>query len=203
MAKKIFNNFLYLIIAILIIIILLQRRCDGVYTGKNHTPKPDTVTVIKWDTLRYSTTVYVPKWKTKIEHKHHYHYDTIIKYNNIDTAAILRDYFTLYAYNDTIKNDTVSIYITDSITRNNILNRQVSYNIKYPTIETIITKYANNREFYIGGSLGGNTKGFKYIGGEFLYRSRKSKAFGVGLGLNNNFEPIITGKVYWKLGRNE
>jgi hypothetical protein len=73
----------------------------------------------------------------------------------------------------------------------------------YRTIltETTIEKILNNREFYIGVGLIGNANNFSYIGPEVLLRTTKRQAYGLGIGVNNNFEPTVGIKMYWKIGK--
>jgi len=198
MLKKIFNNILYLIIVVLVVIIFLQRSCTG---GKKVIKENyrDTVEVIRWDTITKTIPSYIPKYYTLIDTIYIPKWDTLYINQPIDTAKILKDYFRYYAYQDTLKNDTVQIFISDTISRNKILKRGITYNIKYPTREITITEYINPRNLYLGLGLGGNQNGFNYIGTELLYRGKNSQAVGLGIGLNENFNLALRGSFYWKI----
>lgn len=193
--KSFFSNLQTILIVGLVVIILLMRQCDG--------EKPiiktivETKETVKWDTVKIPEITYVPKWKTKIVRVT----DTIPK--DIDTMEILKDYYAKYFYTDTLDIDSIgNIVINDTITQNKIFARKPKVNIQIPTItkEIVITKVINEREFYYGVGLQGSTDQLNYLGGEFLYRTKKKNAYGVSLGINQDFSPIIGGKVYWKIG---
>ena len=193
--KSFFNNLQTILIVGLVVIILLMRQCDG--------EKPvvktivETKETVRWDTVRIPEVTYVPKWQTKIVRVT----DTIPQ--DIDTMEILKDYYAKYFYSDTLDIDSIgNIVINDTITQNKIFARKPKVNIQIPTItkEIVITKIINEREFYYGVGLQGSTDQLNYLGGEFLYRTKKKNAYGVSLGINQDFSPIIGGKVYWKIG---
>jgi hypothetical protein len=50
-----------------------------------------------------------------------------------------------------------------------------------------------------GVSVGGNSKQINFLSGDLLYKSKKDNVYGVGLGVNQNFQPIVIGRVYWKI----
>jgi len=193
--KSFFSNLQSILIVGLVLIILLMRECDG--------EKPVVKTIIetketvKWDTIKIPEITYVPKWQTKIVRVT----DTIPQ--DIDTMEILKDYYVKYFYSDTLDIDTIgNIVINDTITQNKIFARKPKVNIQIPVVtkEITITKIINEREFYYGVGLQGSTDQLNYLGGEFLYRTKKKNAYGVSLGINQDFSPIIGGKVYWKIG---
>jgi hypothetical protein len=171
------------------------RECTVPSTVTNY--KTTTVTTIKYDTITDSITSYIPKYYTKIISKT----DTV--YKDIDTTAILADYFSTYVYSDTVKKDSLTVIINDSVSENKIRSRNIQYTMLYRTIltETTIEKILNNREFYIGVGLIGNANNFSYIGPEVLLRTTKRQAYGLGIGVNNNFEPTVGIKMYWKIGK--
>jgi len=193
--KSFFSNLQTILIVGLVVIILLMRQCDG----KKPVIKTivETKETVKWDTIKIPEITYVPKWKTKIVRVT----DTIPK--DIDTMEILKDYYAKYFYTDTLDIDSIgNIVINDTITQNKIFARKPKVNIQIPTItkEIVITKVISEREFYYGVGLQGSTDQLNYLGGEFLYRTKKKNAYGVSLGINQDFSPIIGGKVYWKIG---
>jgi len=140
-------------------------------------------------------TKYVPKWRIRTETIH----DTIPA--DIDTLEILKDYYAKYFYSDTIQLDTLgSIVINDTVTRNLISMRDIESNILIPT--TTITKeiYLNKREFYWGLGVQGRTDQLNYVGGEFMYKTKNKQQYGIGLGLNQDLQPVLSGRLYWKIG---
>jgi len=191
--KNSFKNIQTLLIIVLVVLLFLQRSCSS-------DPIPDTKIVtkieVKYDTINTVTKTYIPKWKTKIETIH----DTFQA--DIDTLAILKDYYTKYYYSDTLKIDTVGYaIINDTITQNFIAARKIKTNILIPT--TTITKeiYLNENEFYWGLGLQGRTDQINYLGGELLFRNKKKQVYGLGIGVNQDFKPVLSGRIYWKLGK--
>ena len=82
----------------------------------------------KWDTLKIDSLVYVPKWRTRIVTEH----DTIP--TDIDTLSILKDYYSKYFYTDTLDLDSLgNIVINDTISKNQIIFREINPNIYIPT----------------------------------------------------------------------
>jgi len=197
--KKYFGDIRNLIILVLIIVILLLRQCSG--DGGEITPsEPTIVTKVetKYDTITIDKKVYVPKWKTKIVTQ----VDSILVNTPIDTLEVLKDYYAKNVFVDKIELDSLGfVTITDTIWKNTLFNRLVESEIIIPTTTVTQTEYINSREFYIGFGLNGTSKQFNYVGGSILYRTRKKQAFGLGIGLNDQFQPIISTQFLWKLGK--
>jgi len=197
--KKYFGDIRNLIILVLIVVILLLRQCSG--DGGEITPsEPTIVTKVetKYDTITIDKKVYVPKWKTKIVTQ----VDSILVNTPIDTLEVLKDYYAKNVFVDKIELDSLGfVTITDTIWKNTLFNRLVESEIIIPTTTVTQTEYINPREFYIGFGLNGTTKQFNYVGGSILYRTRKKQAFGLGIGLNDQFQPIISTQFLWKLGK--
>jgi hypothetical protein len=195
--KETFKDIKTLLIVVLVAIILLMRACSG---GKNGTdiaePTIITETVTKWDTLKIDSLVYVPKWRTKITTIH----DTIPA--DIDTLGILKDYYAKYFYTDTLSLDSLgNIVINDTISRNSILFREIQPNVLIPTTTVTNTVYINNREFYVGVGLKGRTDQINYLGGELLYKTKNKQVYGVGIGVNQDFQPVLGFSMHWKLSK--
>ena len=197
--KSIFKNFQTLIIIGLVIVIFLLRECKG--ESKGAPIEPITIVKIetKYDTIVETVETYIPQYRTKVKYKTVH--DTIEIHDTIpiDTTSILEDYFSSYAYTDTLKTDSVTFVINDTISQNKIQSRGINYSLVYPT--TVITKESvvNKRELYIGFGLGGDKQQLSYVGSELLLRNKKQRIYGVGLGINNSFEPILTFKMSWKV----
>lgn len=188
------NIFFTLIIGVLLIIIMLQKcGCgDNININKN-----DTITTIDTQLVEVIKEIptYVPKWKTKIEYIH----DTT---QIIDTAFVLGDYFSTYVYEDSLINDTLSLYINDSINQNKIKNRSIKYKLIYPII-TITNNIQEppKHEFYAGIGIAGNNNGINYFGPNVLWRNKKKSIYGLGIGINGNLQPSVNLQMYWKLGK--
>ena len=207
MIKEIFGNLKSIIIVVLIIIVILQQQCSSPFQSFNLNPfnkrteQPTEGAVItkietRWDTLRIDSLVYIPKWKIKTVTKH----DTIPA--GIDTVFILKDYYSKYHYTDTINLDSLgNIIINDTISRNSIVFRQITPNLLLPTTTITRDSLISKHEFYVGIGLAGNRNQFSYIGGELLFRSKRKKVYGLGLGLNQSLEPVISARMMWKFGK--
>ena len=196
--KDFFKNIQNLLIVVLVVIILLMRACSGGENKSITKNEPITVTqiVTKWDTLKIDSLVYIPKWKTRIETVH----DTIPA--DIDTLSILKDYYAKYFYTDTLSLDSLgSIVINDTVSRNSIIFREIQPNVLIPTTTVTNTVFINKREFYVGFGLKGRTDQINYLGGELLYRTKNKQVYGAGVGLNQDFQPILGFSMYWKLGK--
>jgi hypothetical protein len=199
--KKIFKNFQSLIIIGLIIVIFLLRECRG-----EKSPLPaEPVTIVKietkYDTIVETVPTYIPKYKTRVKWKTKTVHDTVEVHDTIpvDTASVLEEYFATYAYTDTLKKDSVTFIINDTISQNKILSRGIKYNLVYPTTIIQTEREVNERELYVGFGLGGDRQQISYAGSELILRTKKEKLYGVGIGINNSFQPILTFKINWKV----
>ncbi len=199
--EKYFGNFKNLIILVLIIVIIFLRQCSGTGGVDNTPSEPTIITKVetKYDTITKEVTTYVPKIVTRI--KTEIKTDTIRLTQKIDTLSILEDYFAKYVYEDFQQLDSLNLTIKDTISQNKILSRKIIYDLIYPTTTVTETKYINKNEFYVGFGLNGTTKQFNYVGGSILLRTKKKQAFGLGIGLNDQFQPIISTQFLWKLGK--
>ena len=191
--KGYFKNIQTLLIVVLAVLLFYQKSCSS-------TPpvEPQTITevVTRWDTLKVVTKEYVPKYIKK----------TVVNIDTfqspIDTMSILKDYYAKYFYTDTIKVDSLGfIVINDTVTRNLISKRDVQSNIFIPTTTITNTTYLYKRELFWGASISGNQEQIQSINGELMYVNKKRNAYGFGVGVDQNFQPIFTGRLYWKIGK--
>ena len=197
--KVLFKNIQTLLIVALAALLLYQRGCSSTLPVESEVI---TEVITKWDTLKVATKEYVPKYIRK----------TVVEIDTfqvpIDTISILKDYYAKYFYTDTIKVDSLGfIVINDTVTRNLISKRDVQSNIFIPTTTITNTIYLNKRELYGGVSVSGminpvyNESPIKYISGELLYKNKKKQIYGFGLGIDEDFLPIVSGRMYWKIGK--
>ncbi len=199
--KSIFKNFQSLIIIGLIIVIFLLRECRGEKSSLPTEPVKVVKVETKYDTIVKEVTSYVPEYRTEVKWKTKTIHDTIEVHDTIpiDTASILEDYFKAYAYNDTLKEDSITLIINDIISQNQIMSRNVKYSLVYPTTIIQTEREVNKRELYLGFGIGGDRQQLSFVGSELLLRNKKERIYGVGLGINQNFEPILTFKMSWKV----
>ena len=104
----------------------------------------------------------------------------------VDTAAILKRYFAVYHYSQTLADTNVSVTITDTLTQNKIIARGFIYKLLKPVSTTIITntieqKANPTREFYAGGFIQANNKGSNVSAGAQLhFKTKKQTLHTVG-----------------------
>jgi hypothetical protein len=191
--KSYFKNISTLLVVVLAVLLWLQRGCSSTSPVE---PKVITKVVTKWDTVKVEQTEYVPQIIEKVV----VNIDTFS--TPIDTVSVLKDYYAKYFYTDTIQLDTLgSIIVNDTITRNLISFRDVQSNIFIPTTTITNTTYLYKREFFGSISVGATNQAVQNINAELLYINKKRQGYGIGVGLNPNFQPIYTGRLYWKIGK--
>ena len=164
----------------------------------NQCSTPDVITntkiEYKWDTVKTEIPSYIPKptpYPVEVVK-----WDTF--YSPIDTNLILKDYFTKIFYSDSLISDSIAINIEDTITRNRIFSRTLSYSILYPTkIITNEVLVAKNEYFY-GMQLVSGRDGFAYIGPEFSLKTKTNNLYQLGIGIDNQFSPLISLSLNWK-----
>jgi hypothetical protein len=191
--KKYFQNIQSLLLVVLVVIIFLMRGCSS--TPASTEPRIERDTVTEYVTIEKESIVYRPKIKyiTKVD------IDTFL--TPIDTLAILADYYAVRTYEDTQVLDSLNVTITDTVSQNQILGRQIAYNFTYPR-KTITEKiYINQRELYFGLRGIGNKDQVSYLGGEMLFRNKKKQVYSFGVGVDQNLVPVISLSMYWKLGK--
>ena len=193
--KVFFNNIQTLLIVVLVAIILFTRSCSGGKTSVE--PKIITKVETRWDTVNIVKEVYIPKWKTKIITQ----VDSILINTPVDTLEVLKDYYAKNVFVDEIKLDSLGIItITDTVYKNTIWRRAIESNILIPTTTVTEKIYINNREFYWGLNLIGKSNQIDYLGGGILYKSKRKNIYGLGIGVNENFQPILSIGYYMKIG---
>ncbi len=147
-----------IVIAILILIIFLQKSCGHKCPEQKVLYKTDTIT--KYDTTLIIRTEYTPKWITRYE----YIFEPEFFFTPVDSAAILKEFLASYIYQDTLLNDsTAFIYIRDSITRNQMVSRSWEYKDRTPTqiiTNTTMIDAGLKWNMGIGGFVGGNLNRF-------------------------------------------
>lgn len=170
--------------------------------------KIDTV----YKDVKTETKVYIPKWRTKIRTK----IDTvkIEKFKDVDTTAILVDYYSSYKYVDTLNlSYTDSLgkkhyfgkgIVTDTVSKNRIIGRGIVWNYKIPYVGKHITIEAPpRRQLYIGGGVAFSSGTFvNNVSGGLIYKNRQDKMYQMSLGLTNvngNVVPFIGGAIFWKI----
>jgi hypothetical protein len=190
------KNNLYLVIIAVLILLLSLEKCGN---GCSFIPVLPPAKVIRTVDTVYTVVTkdvptYIPKWKTIIKYVH----DTT---KIIDTTYVIGDYYSTYFYQDSLINDTLCFYINDSISENKIKSRDLKYVMSFPTIKIHDVVIQNKNEYYIGLGLVGNQKNINYFGPEFLLRTKRKDVYGIGIGIDGNFNPNLSLRTYWKIGK--
>jgi len=206
-------NFKNIVIAALIIFVLLEwLNPGGVMPGKKVFVNGKAYEVIKHDidTIDIVKTKIVTKKGEDIYHETIKH-DTAIKLINVDTVALLHDYFAKNIYKDTLTlpDSLGTVAVTDTIYKNQLLGRTFNASVKQRTIkETMIVKELPKTKVFYGLEGGFNKADFvSSVGMGVLINTKKDKIFQLGLGVNNKttdgtnggFTPYVRGGVYWKI----
>ena len=145
---------------------------------------------------------YVPKYITKVETK-------IVEIPvDADTIAIIKDYFSTYLVNDTLKlNDELGwVYIKDEITQNKIKSREFKASVKERTITDVkIVKELPKHEFYYGVNMTLDRENiFNRVGAGLTWKDKKSHLYQLGVGVtqnNSNLVPVMNVGLQWKIGK--
>lgn len=115
----------------------------------NISQKPDTKVITITDTVYSTDTVRVIAQVPK-PYKIIYHDTTTI--THVDTAFIIKDYSSYVIYEDTLMNDSLAfISLRDTVYRNRLLNRRLTYYNRQPLI---INNIMPNTRYSVGVVVG-------------------------------------------------
>lgn len=173
------RNIYRLMLLAAVVYILFQQMCgtkqceDKVVTRVIR----DTTYITERDTVAR----YVPKITKEIEPQFIVLRDSLLFFKDVDTATILRDYFTTRYYLDSIATKYGNVTVMDSVRENRIVSRSWATNFNIPVVkETIIQK--PRTQLYAGFSA---LSGQRAIGAElnFTLKTKKDQQYEVGAGL--------------------
>jgi hypothetical protein len=206
-------NFKNIAIVALIIFVLLQWFNPGdILPGKKVFIAGKAYEVIKHeiDTVDIVKTKVVTKKGEDIYHETIVEKEVIIP-AVIDTAALLKDYYSKVLYKDVLvlPDSLGTVAVTDTISQNRILGRTFNANVKQRTIkETTIVKELPKTKVFYGLEGGFNKADFvSSVGAGVLINTKKDKIYQLGVGVDNRttdgtngtFSPYVRGGVYWKI----
>jgi hypothetical protein len=120
---------------------------------------------------------------------------------NVDTMAILEDYYSVFFYRDTFRlKDTLGYFVVnDTISRNKIQSRGFESLLRIPKVkEEIYVKELSN-SFYLGPAL--QVGGIISIGADAHLKTKNDMLYGFGMGLGSNSFLYIRGSVGWKINK--
>jgi len=180
-----------ILICILIAIILLQRWCGGGDPCPEARVTTDTI-ITPGDTVFRAVITEIPVPHEKI----------ITKWRSldIDTTAILADYFAKYFYADTIEDSSMVVVVNDTISQNKIQYRSVLFKNLRPTSTVINTTIVDTcpparRKIFLGGFVGGNRELFHW-GPEVLLETKREAIYGYHYNFVDKTHNL---KTLWKL----
>ena len=194
------KNFFNIIIAVLAVIIVLQK-CTQPGDIDGPTIVRDTAWVVK-DSLIYSK----PQIIKTIEVESH---DTIINQYIPDTnyaklvlqyQEVVNQLLTKNILADSIRIDTNGyVKITDTVQKNLIVGRGTQVNIKYPIIkETVTFPPKKVTQLYVGGALQTSTQN-QQAGVGALLKTRNDFLFGGSLSVNTYGDLQYGVSAFWKI----
>lgn len=196
-----------LLILGLIIVILFMRMCDGDSTETNN--KIINVGGKKYEVIKHTTdTIIVPVKQTVYKEGKTIYVEKPIYVNvppKVDTSLILKDYFAKYTYKDTLKlKDSLGyITVTDTITKNRILNRTFNANVnKFIVKDSIFIKDLPRNEFFLGGTAGFDRANIvNFFGPNLVFKNKEDKMFSLGIGYGLNKQISVLGGMYWNISK--
>ena len=180
MLKRNISSIVYVVIIIIIALFIL-KQCDNNIDNNQNNGGNDTLVIYKTDTLR--DTIFSIDTVTVISKP----VITIIEVPfYIDTNKVLKDYYIIREYTDTLVNDSDLVIVTkETIQHNKLKSIIVSHKNMRPTVinntKYIITPEENH--IYVGGFLNGSNDFLDY-GGQVIY-TKKNWAYNAGFGFNN------------------
>ena len=195
---------------LVLVAVLLMKQCG--YGGGNEDIETINVDGKEYELLKHDVdtqfvetitevTKYVPQYITKVETE-------IVEIPvDADTLAIIEDYFSTYAVDDTLKLDGGLgwVFVQDEITQNKLKSREFKANVKERTItDTKIVKELPKNEFYWGIGGGFNqTQVINNIGLDLTWKSKKNQLYQLGFGVsqdNQQLVPVVNAGLQWKIG---
>ena len=199
------NKFYLGIIAVLIVIILLQRACTPQGTPKvipqvtyDTILKHDTSVVVKKMRINHRDTTYIPEDPI-------YMFDTSCETARETFNKLVKKHVTKNMYIDTILIDTFGkVFIYDTVQFNELGRRGIVKNYTIP----IITRYVKvptepKRQVYVGGGLDGTyinkTVNINAAKAGVLYKTKKDQIYGATVGVSINGYLVYGVQSYWKI----
>lgn len=169
----------YIIVIVSIFLIMLWfNKC-----GPGHNDAQGGDTLMSTITYKFDTTIH------HVESVNIYHHssDTIYLPVKVDTEQVIKDYYTKYAYNDTISDTNIVATITDTLFKNSIFHRSFDYRLLRPTqiISTVIVA-PTSPHFFLEGITGVNVDRVTQLSLKIDFISKKNQLFTAGWDFKNH-----------------
>lgn len=121
----------------------------------------------------------------------------------IDSDAVVLDYFSKIIYNDSIKNDSVTIYLTEQVYKNELKRLKVGYRITAPTMSIIKTEVRERQLAFLGFDVTGNQSHLGFYP-SFYFDTRRGMIGGGYDIINKYYKFGLYGKLkLWKRRKNK
>lgn len=104
----------------------------------------------------------------------------------IDTLAILADYYLKRSYNDSISTDSITIYLKESVCKNQLQRSGVGYRWKVPTMTIKEVVVENKQLLFVGVEPNFNTKQLEF--GMYLCADFDTERALIGYGYDPYFK---------------
>jgi hypothetical protein len=129
----------------------------------------------------------------------------------VDTTEIMKIYFAKVPHSEVLMlpNNQGKITITDTISKNSVVNRKFIADIKKMIVkDTIYTKEPKKNQLFFGFEGGFNKVDVvSHIGTGVIFKTKEDKLYHVGVGVanrltnetNGEFKPYVNGGVFWKI----
>jgi hypothetical protein len=206
MLKKILDllDLKTLLIIGLIALLLFTRGCNDKDITKGGT------TVVNGKTYQNITqvvdTIYVPTKQTIYKPGKTIYKETpvfVAMPREVDTVAILKDFYSKEVYKDTLKlNDGLGyVSVIDTVSQNKIIGRVWNSQVnKIIVKDTKIVKKAPVNQLYIG-AVGGfdRVNIVNYVGPTLVFKTKKDKLYSLGIGYGTNKQISLQGGIFWKI----
>lgn len=207
-------NFKNIAILALIIYLLLQWFNPGGVMPGGRTIRIDGK---KYEVIKHTIdTVDVVKTKVVTKKGEDIYHEVIVEKEVIiptiiDTAALLKDYYSKVLYKDVLvlPDSLGTVAVTDTISQNRILGRTFNASVKQRIIkETTIVKEPAKNQVYYGLNAGFNKEDYvSAIGAGLMLKTKKDKIYNLNIGVNNrttdgtngSFSPYVGFGTYWKI----
>ena len=120
-----------------------------------------------------------------------------------DTIRIITEYYNKKAYSDTIKVDSSTFVIDDTISQNKILSRGFTAKI---TTKTIVQReyYATKPRYDLYWGIRGDfrpSNGLEVLSPSLLLNAKNKALIGFSVDINKNYNIGYSGSLYFKLGK--
>ena len=190
-----------------LLIILIAFFAIWVYTELNKTYKPvdfsDTSKFTKIKEVHDTTykKVYINTYK-KGNDIPFYIIDSLIVPIH-DTIRIISDYNRIYAYSDTIKKDSNTFVIDDTISQNRIISRGFTAKLTEKTIY-IKEYYAQKAKFGLYYGIRGDfsqDNGLEVLSPGLMLNAKNKALIGLNVNINKNYNISYSGSIYFKIGK--